>query len=69
MHTFFLFLVIQVSIFLSCSQVLYHLTQLTLAVTPRTTLYSVQTKKQDESLQKNTEEMAICQDSLEEVFL
>ncbi|KAL6439835.1 hypothetical protein ACFW04_004099 [Cataglyphis niger] len=50
----------------SHNQVLYHLTQLTLAVTPRTTLYSVQTKKQDESLQKNTEEMAICQDSFEE---
>ncbi|KAM0735848.1 ATP-dependent zinc metalloprotease YME1L [Formica fusca] len=50
----------------SHNQVLYHLTQLTLAVTPRTTLYSVQAKKQDESLQKNTEEMAICQNSLEE---
>ncbi|XP_072755645.1 ATP-dependent zinc metalloprotease YME1L isoform X1 [Anoplolepis gracilipes] len=50
----------------SHNQVLYHLTQLTLAVTPRTTLYSVQTKKQDESLQKNTKKMAICQDSLEE---
>ncbi|CAL1678113.1 unnamed protein product [Lasius platythorax] len=49
----------------SHNQVLYHLTQLTLAVTPRTT-FSVQAKKQDESLQKNTEEMAICQDSLEE---
>ncbi|XP_029663081.1 ATP-dependent zinc metalloprotease YME1 homolog isoform X3 [Formica exsecta] len=50
----------------SHNQVLYHLTQLSLAVTPRTTLYSVQAKKQDESLQKNTEEMAICQNSLEE---
>ncbi|XP_012230765.1 ATP-dependent zinc metalloprotease YME1L [Linepithema humile] len=49
----------------SHNQVLYHLTQLTLAVTPRTTSYSVQTKKQDESSQKNTEE-TICRDSLEE---
>ncbi|EFN70595.1 Protein YME1-like protein [Camponotus floridanus] len=50
----------------SHNQVLYHLTQLTLAVTPRTPLYSVQAKKQDESPQKNKEEMAICQDSFEE---
>lgn len=47
----------------SHNQVLYHLTQLTLAVTPRTSSFSV--KKQDESSQKNTEE-TICRDSLEE---
>lgn len=50
----------------SHNQVLYHLTQLALTATPRTTSYSVQVKKQDESLQQNAEETAICPDSLEE---
>ncbi|KAG5313567.1 YME1 metalloprotease, partial [Pseudoatta argentina] len=46
--------------------VLYHLTQLALTATPRTTSYSVQVKKHDESLQKNAEETVICLDSFEE---
>ncbi|XP_026828195.1 ATP-dependent zinc metalloprotease YME1 homolog isoform X2 [Ooceraea biroi] len=46
----------------SHNQVLYHLTQLTLAVTPRTT--SVQIIRPDKSLQKNADD--ICRDSLEE---
>ncbi|XP_011645152.1 ATP-dependent zinc metalloprotease YME1 homolog isoform X1 [Pogonomyrmex barbatus] len=50
----------------SHNQVLYHLTQLALTATPRTTSYSVQVKKQDESSQKNSEETTICPDSLEE---
>ncbi|XP_011694970.1 PREDICTED: ATP-dependent zinc metalloprotease YME1 homolog [Wasmannia auropunctata] len=48
----------------SHNQVLYHLTQLALTATPRTTSYSA--KKQNESLQKNAEEATICPDSLEE---
>ncbi|XP_025988099.1 ATP-dependent zinc metalloprotease YME1L [Solenopsis invicta] len=50
----------------SHNQVLYHLTQLALTATPRTTSYSVQVKKQDESLQKNAEETIIYPGSLEE---
>ncbi|KAL0126043.1 hypothetical protein PUN28_004855 [Cardiocondyla obscurior] len=49
----------------SHNQVLYHLTQLALTASPRTTSYSVQVKKQDESLQ-NAEETTVCPDSLEE---
>ncbi|XP_077280729.1 ATP-dependent zinc metalloprotease YME1L [Temnothorax americanus] len=52
----------------SHNQVLYHLTQLAFIANPRTTSYSVQVKKQDESLRKkkNAEETAICPDSLKE---
>ncbi|XP_012535673.1 ATP-dependent zinc metalloprotease YME1L [Monomorium pharaonis] len=50
----------------SHNQVLYHLSQLALTASPRTTTsYSVKDKKQNESLQKNVEE-TVCPDSLEE---